>query len=397
MSDASIPVRETDKSPYATEHSSSQDPAPLGATQNQDGPYPPISRSERWILAGVWLIACSLVLIAVYLVWRTQTTMAAPSDVPTLVTETETAPLSSEPVEVVLPDFTVTTQIHAISRLSLLHTIIPSRPRDDVIVYTVGAGDAVFSIAKKFNLKPETILWANYDQLNDNPDMLSVDMELNIPPVDGVYYEWDNGDTLENVAARFEVDVADILNWPGNRLDLTNPQVDPGNWVMIPGGHREFRIWLVPTIARDRAGVSKDLYGLGACDGSYEGAYGSGSFMWPTYSHVLSGNDYWSGHLGIDIAGGVGDSVWASDSGVVVFAGWATGGYGYMIMIDHGNGYQTLYAHLSNVSAYCGQSVYQGQHIGGVGSTGNSTGSHLHFEVRYLGGFISPWYVLPAP
>jgi murein DD-endopeptidase MepM/ murein hydrolase activator NlpD len=82
---------------------------------------------------------------------------------------------------------------------------------------------------------------------------------------------------------------------------------------------------------------------------------------------------------------------------VVVFAGWATGGYGNMVMIDHGNGYQTLYAHLSQVSTQCGRSVAQGALIGYSGSTGNSTGPHLHFEVRYQGGFISPWFVLPGP
>ena len=77
---------------------------------------------------------------------------------------------------------------------------------------------------------------------------------------------------------------------------------------------------------------------------------------------------------------------------------WAHRLFGYCaIMIDHGNGYQTLYAHLSSVSARCGQSVYTGTYIGAFGSTGNSTGTHLHFEVRYLGGFINPWYVLPAP
>ena len=80
-----------------------------------------------------------------------------------------------------------------------------------------------------------------------------------------------------------------------------------------------------------------------------------------------------------------------------MFAGWATGGYGYMVMVDHGNGYQTLYAHLSSASAGCGRSVGQGQTIGYSGSTGNSTGAHLHFEVRYQGGFVNPWYVLPAP
>ena len=87
--------------------------------------------------------------------------------------------------------------------------------------------------------------------------------------------------------------------------------------------------------------------------------------------------------------------VYASDSGVVVFSGWANGGYGYMIMIDHGNGYQTVYAHLSQVLTVCGQSVGQGATIGYGGSSGNSTGPHLHFEVRYQGGFINPWFVLP--
>jgi murein DD-endopeptidase MepM/ murein hydrolase activator NlpD len=266
-----------------------------------------------------------------------------------------------------------------------------------VIDYTVTTGDSVFGIAQSFNLKPETVLWANYDQLNDSPDMLNPGMNLNVPPVDGVYYQWQEGDTVDSVAAKFKAKVQDILSWEGNNFDLTNPQVETGQWIMIPNGHREFRQWLVPTIARSKSGVSKSVLGPGACEGDYSGAYGSGAFAWPTANHVLSGNDFWSGHLGIDIAGAVGDGVFASDAGVIVFAGWSNGGYGYMIMIDHGNGYQTLYAHLSAVNASCGQSVYGGSYIGAVGSTGNSTGAHLHFEVRYLGGFISPWYVLPAP
>jgi murein DD-endopeptidase MepM/ murein hydrolase activator NlpD len=117
--------------------------------------------------------------------------------------------------------------------------------------------------------------------------------------------------------------------------------------------------------------------------------------VWPSANRVLSGNDYWPGHLAIDIAAAVGDGVFAADSGVVVFSGWATGGYGYMVMIDHGNGYQTLYSHLSQAIARCGQSVNQGTYIGAAGSTGNSTGAHLHFEVRYFGGFVNPWTVLP--
>jgi len=233
--------------------------------------------------------------------------------------------------------------------------------------------------------------------LNDNPDQLSPGMVLSIPPTDGVLYEWQEGDTLQGVANKFEAQIEDILGWSGNKFDLTNPVVEIESLVMLPGGHREFKQWIVPTIPRGRAGVSSSLYGGGTCPGGYEGAYGTGGFIWPADNHYLSGNDYWSGHLAIDIAAGTGARVYAADSGVVVFAGSALGGYGNMVVIDHGNGYQTLYAHLSSVGVSCGQSVLQGQYIASAGNTGYSTGPHLHFEVRYLGGFINPWFVLPAP
>ena len=296
-----------------------------------------------------------------------------------------------------LPALDLPTHLFGISRQTSIHTKIPDRPQLVVKTYTVDLGDSVFGIALQNNIKPETLLWANYDLLNDNPDLISVGMDLNIPPVDGVYYQWVEGDRVENIAARFKADPEAILSWPGNQFDLTNPVLEPGTWLMVPGGQREFRQWIIPVIPRGQAGVSSSLYGAGACEGGYDGAYGTGTFVWPAGNHVLSGNDYWSGHLAIDIAAGEGAPIYAADSGVVVFAGGAMGGYGNMVMIDHGNGYQTLYAHLSQVSAGCGRSVSQGSIIGYSGSTGNSTGPHLHFEVRYLGGFIDPWYVLPAP
>ncbi len=365
----------------------------------------PASQSEKAarepngvLLAGIWMLALSLVLLAGYIGWRVQSTQAAaPGSSPTIVSQTTEIPTSASPGSVPLPGYFSGAPVKAIFRRTTLHTNIPTRSRTNVIEYTVTTGDSVFGIAKSFNLHPETILWANYDQLNDSPDMLNPGMSLNVPPVDGVYYQWQAGDTLESVAGKFEGKVEDILAWEGNNFDLTKPQVEPGQWIMVPNGHREFRQWLVPAIARAHSGVSKSVLGPGACEGDYSGAFGSGSFAWPSSQHVLSGNDYWSGHLGIDIAGMLGDGVFASDAGVVVFAGWANGGYGYMVMIDHGNGYQTLYAHLSSVSVGCGQSVYGGSYIGAIGSTGNSTGAHLHFEVRYMGGFLSPWYVLPAP
>ena len=295
----------------------------------------------------------------------------------------------------VLPAQDLPAHLFGITRPASLHTEIPDRPPLAVKTYTVDVGDSVFGIALQNEIEPETLLWANYEQLNDNPDLISVGMDLNVPAVDGVYYQWAEGDSVESIAARFKVDPEAILSWPGNQFDLTHPVLEPGTWLMVPGGQREFRQWIIPVIPRGQAGVSKSLYGAGACEGGYDGAYGTGTFVWPAGNHVLSGNDYWSGHLGVDVAAGEGAQIYAADSGVVVFAGGAWGGYGNMAMIDHGNGYQTLYAHLSQVSVACGQSVSQGAIIGYSGSTGNSTGPHLHFEVRYQGGFVNPWYVLP--
>lgn len=350
------------------------------------------------ILTGVWMVALSLVLLAGYVGLRLRNNPAATeSSIPTNMPQSNVNLAPSNLGSAVLPGFLKLLPEVGISRRTTMHTNIPTRPRTDVIEYTVTTGDSVFGIAKNFNLHPETILWANYDLLNDSPDMLSPGMKLNVPPVDGVYYQWQAGDTFDSVATKFDAKADDVLNWEGNNFDLTNPEVAPETWIMVPNGHREFKQWVVPTIARSNSGVLKSVLGPGACEGNYSGAYGSGAFAWPTASHTLSGNDYWSGHLGIDISGYLGDGIFASDAGVVVFAGWANGGYGYMVMIDHGNGYQTLYAHMSVVSAACGQSVYTGSYIGAVGSTGNSTGPHLHFEVRYMGGFLSPWYVLPPP
>lgn len=359
-------------------------------------PVKKVGEPNAIMLTGLWMLSLSLVLLAGYLGWCVQSTQAAPiATTPTAVPQTQQLVSSGDQVSAAMPAYFKNLPETGISRKVALHTNIPSRSRTEVIEYSVTTGDSIFGIAQSFNLEPESILWANYDQLDDSPDMLTPGMALNIPPVNGVYYQWQQGDTLDSVASKFDVSVEDILDWEGNNFDLTNPQVEPDQWIMVPNGHREFVQWLVPTIARTNSGVLKSVLGPGACEGNYSGAYGTGVFAWPTAAHYLSGNDYWSGHLGIDIAGSLGDSISAADAGVVVFAGWANGGYGNMVMIDHGNGYQTLYAHLSSVSAYCGQSVYTGTYIGAMGSTGNSTGPHLHFEVRYLGGFINPWYVLP--
>jgi hypothetical protein len=352
----------------------------------------PLQRGLYW---GAWVVAIALVALAGYLGWQVVTVQAGSTVTKASQTIVEAPPASD--IEVTLPQLTEPLKVNSIPRETNLHTVIPTRARQDILEHTVETGDSVFGIANDYGLEPESVLWANYTLLNDNPDQLSPGMILNIPPTDGVLYEWQEGDTLQGVADMFEAQLDDILGWSGNKFDLTNPVVENNSLVMLPGGHREFKQWIVPTIPRGRAGVSSSLYGGGTCPGGYEGAYGTGGFIWPADNHYLSGNDYWSGHLAIDIAAGSGARIYAADSGVVVFAGSALGGYGNMVVIDHGNGYQSLYAHLSSVGVRCGQSVLQGQYIASAGNTGYSTGPHLHFEIRYLGGFINPWYVLPAP
>ncbi len=282
-----------------------------------------------------------------------------------------------------------------------LHTDVPSRPREKVIQYTVQKGDTVFGIAEKFGLQPETILWSNYDVLADDPHRLRPGQKLNILPVDGTYYQWHKGDSLRVVAKFFGVSPEEIVDFPANDLppdtDPDHPQIKAGTWLVVPGGHRQFVSWSAPQIPRSNPAVASIL-GPGSCGKVYEGPIGTGTFIWPTTLHYLSGYDYSPqiNHYGIDIAGKLGYPVYAVDSGVVVYAGWNNWGYGNVVVIDHGNGWQSLYAHLSRILVSCGQAVYQGDMIGSIGSTGRSTGPHLHFELRHEKyGKVNPWNFLP--
>ena len=130
-------------------------------------------------------------------------------------------------------------------------------------------------------------------------------------------------------------------------------------------------------------------------DSCANGPVGSGTFVWPTDNHSLSGKDYGTSHPGIDIAAGEGSPVYAADAGVVIALGNDIAGYGNVIQIDHGNGYLTVYAHLREIGVQICQGVYTGQWIGSAGSTGNARGAHLHFEIARDGWHINPWDVLP--
>ncbi len=287
--------------------------------------------------------------------------------------------------------------LEGISRKARLHTDVPSRPRSDVLKYTVKKGDTLIGIADKFGLEPETILWANQYVLGDNPHNLFADQELNILPVNGAYYEWSAGDGLNGVAKFFSVSPEEIIEYPGNHLDpaalgdWANPNIEAGTRIVIPGGRREFVSWSAPVIPLDDPSVAKVL-GPGACETVSAGAVGAGVFIYPVNNRYISGYDFNpnANHSGIDLDGDEGDPVYAIDNGVVVYAGWNKWGYGNVLVINHGNGWQSLYAHLSGIYVGCGQSVWQTNVIGAVGNTGNSSGPHLHFEMMFEGTRVDP-------
>jgi murein DD-endopeptidase MepM/ murein hydrolase activator NlpD len=293
-----------------------------------------------------------------------------------------------------------------ILREANLHTNMPERARQEITTYTVEPGDTVSGIAERFGLEAKTVFAANYDVLQDDPHMLRPDQNLRILPVDGVYWEWLGGIPFSQWAGYFEVKPEDILNYPANKLDPaaiadpSNPNIPVGTFLIIPGGVYQYHTPGQVPLGITRANpASAQVGGAGACAPVSGGAIGYGTFVYPTSRHQLSGFDYSikSNHLGIDLAAELGDPIYAADGGVVVYAGANSFGYGNMIMVDHGTGFQTLYAHLSAIFTSCGFNVAQGETIGSAGSTGRSSGAHLHFEVRTLSNVINPWDVLPAP
>jgi murein DD-endopeptidase MepM/ murein hydrolase activator NlpD len=322
--------------------------------------------------------------------WRIYPSLSVSAAAPTTRQATPTGMKAQAAFSTEAAPGTPDATLDAIVRQVWLKTDITSKTTYTVSDYTVQAGDALFSIAAQYKIKPETLLWANDDILNGSPDSLRIGQVLKVPPVDGVYYQVQAGDTLVSIAQKFSGNLDDILNWPGNNIDLTTQLVSPGDYVMVPGGQEKTVVWVVPSVVSSGA-LNKAGNPCGA------GPIGNG-FIWPTGNHYLSGNNFWSGHPGIDIAAGLGAPVWAAAAGTVTIAqgGW-NGGYGNVVMIDHNNGYLTVYGHLSQINVSACESVSAGTGIGLAGSTGNSTGPHLHFEIRQNGVAVDPWYLLPAP
>ena len=310
----------------------------------------------------------------------------------------QTTPTATGGVTISLPGMSGSgNETSAIVRKVSLGTSVDTSIQYAVVQYKVKPGDTVSSIATAYKLKSATLMWANDKLMQNGPNSLKVGQVLLVPPVDGVLYKWKTGDTLKTVADQYGATVDDILLWPGNNIDLTNPGITPETYVMVPGGKSSDINWVSVAFAGGDSGTSSGTSSTCSNSGPVGGG---GTLMWPDPNHFIrGGNDFGPTHLAIDLYAPFETPISAADNGVVVWAsadGSWNGGYGNVIMIDHRDGFRTLYGHLSQLTVSLCENVYAGQLIGYSGSTGNSTGAHLHFEVRQGGGFMDPWDYLPA-
>lgn len=275
--------------------------------------------------------------------------------------------------------FLVGSDTEILQRLAQPHTVIPKRQRLEIITYTVQPGDTVQGIAIMYGVEDTTIMWAN-PEIEDTPDYLRIGQQVIVLPIDGVYHTVKAGDTLESIARKYKVEVSAITGVELNALQLSDGSLRPleaGMKLIVAGGQKPY----VPKIVTAYNGPVP------------EGARGTGLFRWPAVGTLTQG--YWWGHRAVDIAAYAGAPVYAADSGFVSFAGWTDIGYGYLLVVDHANGFATYYAHCSGFYVSVGQRVERGQLIAAMGSTGNSTGPHLHFEIRSGSMPLNPRAYLP--
>lgn len=248
---------------------------------------------------------------------------------------------------------------------------IRSKVRDKVEIYTVQENDTLQSISTKFEISEKTILWANGLKSNK----LKSGTKLKIPPITGIVHQVEPGDTIYTVAKKYGVKAQNIVNFPFNEFKDESFNLIANSTLIIPDG----------ILYEQSNGPIPDTYAFAKV---VEGVQGSSNFIWPTRGVITQYPTAY--HMAFDIADNASPPILASDAGTVIYSGCFSWGYGCHIIIDHNNGYKTLYGHLSRRDVEQGNVVSQGQQIGAMGSTGRSTGIHLHFEVRQGNVILNP-------
>ncbi len=256
-------------------------------------------------------------------------------------------------------------------------TQVSAKPRDRVEEYQVKSGDTLSRVAQDFSVSMDSIKWLNPDV--SDFETLALGQTLKIPPVSGIVRTVEEGDTVYTLAKTYRSNAQKIVDFPFNQFaNDENFDLTAGDTLIIPDGLQPEPVYQPP--------AQEYFAEMGAPAGG-----GSGQFQWPTTGYISQYFTWY--HSGVDIADPSAPAVTAAEAGRVVLAEQLSWGYGWHIIIDHGNGYSTLYGHLQEmyVSPDPGRNmVARGQAIGRMGSTGRSTGTHLHFEVRFNGGFQNP-------
>lgn len=250
----------------------------------------------------------------------------------------------------------------------------------EIITHVVAEGETLSDIALRYGLDVTTILWEN--SITESTT-LKPGMDLRILPVDGIRHQVARGETIYTVARRYGLDESQaqlIVDYPFNEfLNDETFELAAGQNLMVPDGVRPQARAAVQQRTAPRAVLTPDAGSVTA----------TGSFVWPASGQISQGYRFY--HRAIDISNRSAGPILAADSGVVIGSGWLdNSGYGNRILIDHGNGYITLYAHLSTIQVVDGQRVNRGDVIGQMGTTGRSTGIHLHFEIRQGGVLHNP-------
>ncbi len=266
---------------------------------------------------------------------------------------------------------------------------------NEVVKYTVQSGETLSDIAGRHGVKTETLIYVNN---LGSPDSLQVGQTLVIPPLDGVFHVVKSGETAESIAKAYKVEASVIKEH--NKVAAT---LQKGQKLFVPGAKA---LPPPPSVAARNTGARSGRVNTYEAKPSTVVAHGDapeGKFIWPTAGKLSRG--FSGGHYGYDIANRGKPDVWAAGSGKVlsVDGGCPTrengrfmncnGGYGNVIVIDHGNGLQTRYAHLEKVYVEVGKQVQAGEVLGMMGNTGRSygpTGIHLHFEVVNNGVRVIP-------
>jgi len=245
-----------------------------------------------------------------------------------------------------------------------------TKPRDKVESYTVKNGDTLAAIASTYGVSVDTIKWAN-DLTGDN---LSIGDTLKIPPVTGMVVTVAEGETVQSIAKKYKTDAQKIVNYPFNDFaDLDTFALNVGQTLVIPDG---VQLEAAPIFIA-QAGPPVPMGGTAI-----------GQILWPT-NGIITQCPIWY-HIAFDIANNAEPGVMAATNGVVSVPPFDRYGYGNHIIVNRGDGFSTLYGHLSEIYVRTGDHVTQGQVIGRMGSTGRSTGPHLHFETRVNNALVYP-------